>query len=167
MPLSHLITHWKNLQTSGKLRVGMNWKIDIYTQLCIKYIHYYVQNGARLLAQLVKNLPAMQEIQVQSLGQEDPLEKETATHSSILPWRIPGTEAPGRLQSTGLHKVGHDWARSTAQHIKQITNENLLYGTGNSTQCSVVTYMGRKSMKEGIHVYMWLIHFIAETSTTL
>ena len=72
----------------------------IHTLLCIKW--------AWLLAQLVKNLPEMQEMQVQSLGQEDPLEKETATHSSILPWRIPGTEAPGRLQSTGLHKVGHN-----------------------------------------------------------
>ena len=55
--------------------------------------------GASLVAQLVKNLPAMQETQVQFLGQEDPLEKEMATHSSILAWRIPWTEEPGRLQS--------------------------------------------------------------------
>ena len=48
----------------------------------------------------------MQEIQVQSLGREDPLEEEIATHSSILAWRIPRTEEPGRLQSTGLQKVG-------------------------------------------------------------
>ena len=52
---------------------------------------------ASLIAQLVKNLPAMQETQVQFLGQEDPLEKEMATHSSILAWRIPWTEEPGRL----------------------------------------------------------------------
>ena len=50
---------------------------------------------------MVKNLPATQETQVQSLGQEDPLEKEMATHSSILAWRIPWTEEPGRLQSIG------------------------------------------------------------------
>ena len=54
------------------------------------------------MAQLVKNLPAMQETQVQFLGGEDPLEKEIATHSSILAWRIPWTEKPGRLQSMGL-----------------------------------------------------------------
>ena len=54
-----------------------------------------------LLAQLVKNPPAMQETWVLSLGQEDPLEKETATHSSILAWRIPWTEESGRLQSMG------------------------------------------------------------------
>ena len=54
-----------------------------------------------LVAQLVKKLPAMQETQVQFLGQEDPLEKEMATHSSILAWRISWTEKPGRLQSMG------------------------------------------------------------------
>ena len=54
----------------------------------------------------------MQETQVQSLGQEDPLEKEMATHSSILAWRIPWTEEPGGLQSTGSQRVGHDRATS-------------------------------------------------------
>ena len=53
------------------------------------------------MAQMVKNLPAMQKIWVQSLGQEDPLEKGTATHPSILAWRIPWTEEPGGLQSMG------------------------------------------------------------------
>ena len=57
---------------------------------------------------MVKNLPVMQETQVQSLGQEDPLEKEMAIHSSILAWRIPGTGKPGGLSSMGLHRVGHD-----------------------------------------------------------
>ena len=56
----------------------------------------------------VKNLPARQEIQAASLSREDPLEEGMATHSSILAWRIPWTEAPGGLQSTRLHRVGHD-----------------------------------------------------------
>ena len=60
------------------------------------------------MAQTVKNLPAMQENQVRSLGREDPLEKEMATHSSILAWKIPWTEETGRLQSMGSHRVGHD-----------------------------------------------------------
>ena len=60
------------------------------------------------MAQMVKNLPAMQEIWVQSLGQENPLEKGMATYSSILAWRIPWTEEPGRLQSIGSQRVGHD-----------------------------------------------------------
>ena len=57
---------------------------------------------------MVKRLPAMRETRVQSLGWEDPLEKEMAAHSSILAWKIPWTEEPGRLQSTGLQRVGHD-----------------------------------------------------------
>ena len=60
------------------------------------------------MAQTVKNLPTVQETQVQSLGWEDLLEKGIATHSSILAWRIPWTEEPGRLQSTGSQRVGHD-----------------------------------------------------------
>ena len=62
---------------------------------------------ASLVAQTVKNLPAEQEAEVRSLGQGDPLEKGMATHSSILVWRIPWTEEPGRLQSMGLQRVGH------------------------------------------------------------
>ena len=61
-----------------------------------------------LVAQTVKLPPVMRETQVQSLGREDPLEKEMATHSSILAWRIPWIEEPGRLQSTGSQSVGHD-----------------------------------------------------------
>ena len=63
---------------------------------------------AFLVAQVVKNLPAMWEAWVRSLGREDPQEEEMATHSSILAWRIPWTEEPGRLQSMGSQRVGHD-----------------------------------------------------------
>ena len=62
----------------------------------------------RMVAQMVKNLPAMQETMVQSHGQEDPLEKEIATHSSILAWEIPWTQEPGRLQSVGSQRVTKD-----------------------------------------------------------
>ena len=60
------------------------------------------------MAQTVKNLPAMQETGVQSLGQEDPLEKRMGTHSSILAWRIPWTEEPGGLQSIGSQRIRYD-----------------------------------------------------------
>ena len=70
--------------------------------------HVHFKNTASLVAQLVKNLPAMQETQVLILGQEEPLEKGIATHSSILAWRIPWTEELGRLQSMGSQRVGHD-----------------------------------------------------------
>ena len=61
-----------------------------------------------LVAQTVKRLPAMQDTQVQSLGWEDPMEKEMATHSSTLAWKIPWAEKPGKLQSMGSQRVGHD-----------------------------------------------------------
>ena len=68
---------------------------------------YYACQGASLGAQMVKNLPAVQETWVRSLGWEDALEKGMATHSGILAWRIPWTEEPGGLQSMGLQRVRH------------------------------------------------------------
>ena len=70
------------------------------------YLVYKI--GASLVAQRLKRLPPMRETRVRSLGREDPLEKEMVTHSSILAWRIPWTEKPGRLQSMGSQRVGHD-----------------------------------------------------------
>ena len=70
-----------------------------------------------MVAQTVKNLPAMQETQVRPQSQEDPLEKGMAAHSSILTWEIPWTEKPGRLQTMGSKRVGHDLA--TKQHYVQ------------------------------------------------
>jgi len=67
-----------------------------------------VYPNTSLVAQRLKRLPPMWETRVQSLGQEDPLEKEMVNHSSILAWRIPWTEKPGRLQSTGSQRVGYD-----------------------------------------------------------
>ena len=69
------------------------------------FFFFFFVTRASLTAHSVKNLPAMQETQFQLLGQEDPLEKETATHSSTLAWRIPWTEDPGRLQSLGSQEL--------------------------------------------------------------
>ena len=73
---------------------------------------------------MVKNLPAMQEMWVRSLDQEDPLEKGTATHSSILAWRIPWTEEPGGLQSTGSQRVGKQ--SDSHLHLFFLTFQKLL-----------------------------------------
>ena len=75
--------------------------------LMIKNGDYEVKRVS-LMAQMIKNLPAMQETQVRSLGQEDPLEKGMATHPSILAWRIPWTEEPGRLRSIGSQRLRHN-----------------------------------------------------------
>ena len=74
--------------------------------LCL--LHWQVDSILKTMTQMVKNLPAMQETWIQPLGWKDPLEKGMATHSSILACRIPWTEGPGRLQSMGLQRLGHD-----------------------------------------------------------
>ena len=77
--------------------------------------------GASLVAQLLKNLPALQETWVPLLSPEDPLEEEMVTHSGILAWKIPWTEEPGGLPSMGLQRVGHDWASFTFRDRNQHT----------------------------------------------
>ena len=75
---------------------------------------------ASLMVQTVGNLPAMQESRVWSLGPENPLEKETATHSSILAWEIPWTEEPDRLQSMELQRVRHNWETNTQGKMRSL-----------------------------------------------
>ena len=79
---------------------------------------------------MVKNLPATQETQVQSLAQEDPLEEGMATHSSILAWRIPWAEEPGRLQSMGSQRVRHDRATNTPTTIEDTDQDQPNRYTG-------------------------------------
>ena len=85
-------------------------KSERKTIQCINAYIYRI--WASLVAQSVKNLPAVQETWVRSLGQEGPLEKEMTTHSSILAWRIPWMEEPGGLQSMRSQRVGHNWVTS-------------------------------------------------------
>ena len=85
------------------------------------------------MAQVVKNQPTVQKTRVWSLGWEDPLEKEMATHSSILAWRIPWIEKPGRLQSKGFQRVRHNWATNTfpsfqMPHLSLIAVKSVLTG---------------------------------------
>ena len=95
---------------------------------CLQY------SWASLVTQMVKTLPAMQETWFWSLDWEDPLEKGTATHSSILAWRIPWTEEPGRLQSMGSQRAGHDWATFTSFHNLEV---NLLFAQSSQFGCYV------------------------------
>ena len=85
-----------------------------------------------LVTQMVKNLPAMQEVWVQFLGWEDPLEKEMATHSSILVWEIPWTEDPSGLRSMESQRVRHDWVSSsfTFHLVEEKLIPNLIRGPG-------------------------------------
>ena len=89
-------------------RVRFSWNIFCYTYWCFSGTSGKVRGS--LVAQMVKNLPTVQETQVQSLGWEGPLEKGVVTHSSIPAWRIPWTEEPGGLQSMVSQRVGQNWA---------------------------------------------------------
>ena len=86
----------------------LNHKTNTIQRIGCTHLNFVANFNASLVAQMVKNLSAMQETCVQSLDQEDPLEKEMATHSSILAWRTPWTEKPRGLQSMESQKVGHD-----------------------------------------------------------
>ena len=118
-------TTWMHLEIAVLYEVGEKDKYCVTSSiaelkmiemnLLIKQTHrlneFMVTEGKErtsLVAQMVKRLPTMRETWVPSLGQKDPLEKEMATHSSVLAWRIPWMGEPGGLQSTGLQRVGHD-----------------------------------------------------------
>ena len=96
--------------------------------------HFLLEHGwTSLVAQTVKNLPAVRETRDQSLGWEDPLEKGMATHSSILAWTILWTEEPGKLQSMSLQRVRHDWSdlAHTARGCFNVLRQFLPYGKVN------------------------------------
>ena len=115
-------SQWPKLAQLDKvnrvLNYDSNYKINIH-ESTLKWIDN------------LKNLPAKKETQVPSLGQEDPLEKGMATHSSILAWRIPWTEEPGRLKSIGWQRAGHDWVTNAFTFNKQgrIPNSLCSYST--------------------------------------
>ena len=103
------------------------------------------------MAQLFKNPPAAQELQVPFLGREDPLEEEMATHSRVLAWRIPWTELPGRLQSMGLQRVGHDWTpEHSALQLSQLFSSPWLWWV--LLSCS--TYFSRMEPHFLIHGFL-------------
>ena len=98
-------------------------KIQVFMQVILISLLYGLP-----LWLTVKNLPVMPETWVLSLDQEDPLEKGMTTHSSILAWRIPWTEEPGRLQSMALQRVGHDWTTTilTFFHFHSMTSRHYM-----------------------------------------
>ena len=107
-PLARLIRKKRERIQISKIRNRKGEVTNESTEIPRIIKDYYEQLWASLVAQMVKSLPAVQETQVRSLGQEDPLEKGKAIHPSILVWRNPWTEKPSKLQSMGLQRVGHN-----------------------------------------------------------
>ena len=104
----------------GHFRHYDNWRDVILIHVYMVAIILFIQ--ASLVAQTVKHLPAVQETRVQSLVWEDPLEREMATHSRILTWRISWTEEPGGLQFVGSQRVRHNWMTNTHTHTHTHTH---------------------------------------------
>ena len=109
----------------GLISFKINWFDLLAVQGTLKGLlqHHYVRPK---VAQTVKRLPAMQKTWVQSLGWEEPLEKEMAAHSSTLAWKIPWMEEPGRLQSMGSQKVLHDWATSLSR-LSRVFSSTIMF----------------------------------------
>ena len=104
---------FKNISTKVKNNIFTKWKLCARVYLFTHHLKsIFCLFLSFAVAQTVKRLPAMQETWVRSLGQEDALEKEMATHSSTLAWRIPWTKEAGGLQSMESQRVGHNWATS-------------------------------------------------------
>ena len=100
---SFIVYKWLDTDTCNQ------WSHVVFGLDSVTFQFSFWVHWASLVAQSVKNLPAVQKTKVWSLGQEDPLEKEMTTHSSVLAWRILWTEEPGGLQSMGSQRVRHNW----------------------------------------------------------
>ena len=98
--------------SAGKQLMRKSGRISTESWMCLSMLWEGFPRGSA-----VQNLPAMQEMQVGSLGQEDPLEEGMAIHYNTLAWRIPRTKEPGGLQSTGLQRVRHNWSYLACTHV--------------------------------------------------
>ena len=160
------VSHQRAWSTALQGEDGLSQAI-MYPQKPLKFHpkikdEFMILPGVFLVAQMVKHLPAMQETPGRSLGQEDPLEKEMSTHSSILSWKIPWTEKPGRLQSMGSQTVRHDWVTSlhsgvfssqqTAEVILTKQKPNLDQGQAGPGRQA----MGVERQERGKRVYLGL-----------
>ena len=118
----------------------------LLSRMHLGFLHIFLF-WTSLVVQKVKHLPIMQETWVQSPGRKDLLEKEMATHSSILAWKIPWTEDPGRLQSMGSQRVGHDWA--TSLHVFLWPDSSFHFSTGKQSMSGYTTvYLSIHHLKD-------------------
>ena len=133
-------THWtaRKIPTlsCSDFQQYLSYSFLLKTLLFIVAPRTLLNSQASLVAQTIKNLPAMQETQIWSLGCEDPLEKGMVPHSNILAWRIAWTEEPGRLKSTGSQRVGHNWANNTFTSCTEVPELQSRRGSATVTSDS-------------------------------
>ena len=145
---------------------SMLWIWYFFNSFYVQFYSIYVQSYhlTSLLAQLIKNLPAVQETQVRFLGQKDPLEKEMAAHSSILAWKIPWTGEPGGLQSTGSHSIGHDWVTNTLLHLPLVCCYYLYIFLKIISNCRIIALLRCVGF---CHTWTWISHRYTYVSSLL
>ena len=129
--------------------------VCVFVYVCISHFLYLFIHWSSLVAQRVKHPPAIQETRVWSLGWEDPLGKEMATHSSFLAWKIPWTAELGGLQSIGSQRVRHDWA-TTAHAFIHWWTFGLLPCLGYYNNCAV---------NMGVSITFWISVLISQINT--
>ena len=126
-------------------------RAQMFIDLCLSRVSIHTCICISLVAQVVKNLPIVRETQVWSLGWEDPLEKEMATHSSILAWEIPRTEEPGGLQSMRSQRVGHDWVNKDNNISTEGERQKVCVGRYLSCKKSKIQFY----LKWSVRVWLW------------
>ena len=145
-------SHFKACLGENTLLSSLPWLLTWSRWLLagdLSYLPYGFLFRASLVAQRLNRLPAMRETWVWSLGREDPLEKEMATHSSILDWKIPWTEEPGGLQFMGLQRVRHDWA------------SDLTYGrNGGGINGRFFMYLKQLKFEPWVHRFIVLVFLL-------
>ena len=138
------------------------WRVaSFFVSMWHDYIYIYM---ASLVAQIVNCLPTMQDTQVQSLGWEDLLEKEMVTQSNTLAWKIPWMEEPGRLQSIGSQRVGHDWASLSISFMYTYMKEKkiyILWYTWKNICIFYEPYYGQRWRSGGLNAFLSLVKYSA------
>ena len=139
------------------IEVSLIYNIVSATQLYIHIYDTYILGSPA--AQTIRNLPALQDILLWSLGREGPLEKGIATHSSIPAWRIPWTEKPGRLQFMGFQRVVHNWANNTSTFSELIYNTELVSGIHHSNSVTYICVCIYIIYIYSVYIYIYIYSF--------
>ena len=146
--------------------ISLAWeKIKIHSTFPTEWVLLLYHWKVEKVAQRVKRLPAMRETWVQSLSQEDPLEKEKATHFSTLAWKIPWTKKPGSLQSMGSQRVRHDWLTSLS--LSKLKTCKLNYYKSNRYKSNHYKYSTVYIVKLLENVHTCCCHLFSSLLNTL
>ena len=143
--------NWRRMLHVADIYSILDWNSKI--NLCfVSLFEIRFCDHTLLVAQMIKNLPAVWETWIWTLGPEDPLEKGMATHSRVLAWKIPSTEEPGGLQSMGLQRVRHDWATNVPWSMPLRSYLQFIWRDG----WPHPSFLGKLSSRRGAGIKIWV-----------